>query len=208
MSERDVVRFSSEIIRYYYFNKQNFLFPNEISLLQKYCQYESAYFNLRPQFGIYHVQGLSKEETDILIKYYNNKLIELENSIEMRNFFCRIKEKEFIMSYGGGDDVKSVRETQDFSQIEEYIKKAEEIIKEKTNVNLSPPRYETTVTPKNIEKKAISKIIEQKQEERKQELIRQEEKRELSSCLLQFFCYIIAPFLLIGLFAFVAVYLF
>jgi hypothetical protein len=79
------------------------LFPNEISLLQKYCQYESAFLNLESHinlFGICPVQGMSIEQAKVQMEYYNKNLIELENSIEMRNFFCRIKEKDFVMSYG------------------------------------------------------------------------------------------------------------
>ena len=46
------------------------------------------------------MQGLSIEQAEVQMEYYNKNLIELENSIEMRNFFCRIKEKDFVMSYG------------------------------------------------------------------------------------------------------------
>ena len=215
--EREILPTSSQIIRKYYFREQNFLFPNEITMLQKYCQYESAYLNLYGNirmFGICPVQGLSIEQAEVQMEYYNNKLIELENSIEMRNFFCRIKEKEFIMSYGGGDDVKSVRETQDFSQIEEYIKKAEEVIKEKTNVNLAPPHYKTKGSSFTMNEKSVNKIeeitneiIAQKNEEHKQASLRQEERRELNSCLLQLVSFVIAPCLIVGVLILIAIYL-
>lgn len=94
---------SSQIIREYYLHKQNFLLPNEIHLLKAYCLCESAYLHLYTHismFGICPIQELNNEQAELLIKNYKTQLTELEDSTEMRNFFSRIKDKDFIMCYG------------------------------------------------------------------------------------------------------------
>ena len=50
--------------------------------------------------------------------------------------------------------------------------------------------------------------LKKEKEKYKQEISRQEERMELYSFLIYIFCYFIAPFLLIGLFIFIGVYLF
>lgn len=98
----DYIRTSSQIIRNYYLHRQNFLFPNEISVLKRYYLYETIYMNLSSNlitFGIYPKE-LTRSQTESLIEEYKNKLSAMEDSTEMRNFFNRIEEKDFIMSYG------------------------------------------------------------------------------------------------------------
>lgn len=94
---------SSDIIRKYYFREKHLLFPTEIPLLEKYLLCEKAYLNLLTSVGMYGAspyRELSKEQALDLMEGYKRKLAELEDSTEMRNFFCHIKEKEFIMLYG------------------------------------------------------------------------------------------------------------
>lgn len=96
----DYILTSSQIIREYYFHKQSFLFPNEIPVLKKYCFYEDAYGSMSARKELFGMclPGLTPEKTDELIKEYEHKLKELENSVEIKNFFNRINEK-FIWDY-------------------------------------------------------------------------------------------------------------
>ena len=98
----DYIRTSSQIIREYYFHKQNFLFPNEIPVLKTYCFYDSVYGQMSARKDLFGMclPGLTPEKTDELIKEYGQKLKELENSVEIKNFFNRINE-EVMWDYKG-----------------------------------------------------------------------------------------------------------
>lgn len=92
----------------------------------------------------------------------------------------------------------------------ETIEKANSIYKEFMQSNPTPINYNSD-NPHDTIKKNVGEIFKQKEEEQKKEMLleaeRQKTREELKSKLLNLFCTLVVPFLIMGLIALIAVYI-